>query len=120
MIEANGVRKSYRSGETTVNALRGVSFQVEQGRCAFIVGPSGSGKSTLLYMLGALDHPTGGTIQVEGIDLSAMNETDANLYRRDKVGFIYQSFNLISNLTALENVLISYIPRGVTAELREK
>jgi putative ABC transport system ATP-binding protein len=120
MIEAKSVRKSFRSGESTVNALRGVSFQVERGRCAFIVGPSGSGKSTLLYMLGALDHPTGGAIHVEGIDLSAMNETAANLYRRDKVGFIYQSFNLISNLTAIENVLISYIPRGITPELREK
>ena len=120
MIEVTDVTKSYRSGEGHVEALRGVSFHIERGRCAFIVGPSGSGKSTLLYMLGALDRPTSGSIHVEGIDVFAMSEAEQNAYRRDKVGFIYQAFNLVKNLSAIENVLISYIPSGITPELRKK
>src|SRR5206468_495236 len=99
----------------------GVSCRIEKGRFAFIVGPSGSGKSTLLYLLGALDRPTSGTIAVEGRELTAMSEAEQNLYRRDKVGFIFQSFNLISNLTAVENVLVPYLPsNGMTPALRAK
>ena len=120
MIEALDVRKTYKSGEQTVQALRGVTCSVPKGSFAFIVGPSGSGKSTLLYMLGALDHPTAGTIHVEGQELTAMTEADRNLYRRDKIGFVFQSFNLVGNLSALENVLIPYLPRGVTAEQRKR
>jgi putative ABC transport system ATP-binding protein len=120
MIRAVDVKKSFRRGSQTVEALRGVSFEVERGRCAFIVGPSGSGKSTLLYMLGVLDRPTSGRIFVEGQDLTAMSGAEVNLYRRDKIGFIFQSFNLISNLSALDNVLIPFLPRGVTDEQRKK
>lgn len=120
MIEVENVRKSYRSGDRQVHALRGVSCQIPKGRFAFIVGPSGSGKSTLLYLLGALDRPTSGVIRVEGRELTAMSEAEHNLYRRDKIGFIFQSFNLISNLTALENVLVPFMPRGVGPEMRER
>jgi putative ABC transport system ATP-binding protein len=120
MIEVIDVHKSFRSGDSTVDAIRGVSCRVPKGRCAFIVGPSGSGKSTLLYLMGALDRPTSGTIRVDGDDLTAMTEAEQNTYRRDHIGFIFQAFNLIGNLTALENVLVSYIPRGTTDELREK
>ena len=120
MIEVNDVTKSFRSGEQTVEALRGVSFVVPQGRFAFIVGPSGSGKSTLLYMLGALDRPTTGTIRVEGRNLATMTERECNRYRRDRIGFIFQSFNLISNLSAVENVLTPYLPRGINESLRTK
>ena len=120
MIEAVGVRKTFLSGEETVEALRGVSFAVPRGSCTFIVGPSGSGKSTLLYLLGALDRPTSGTISVDGQDVTAMSEAEQDAYRRHKVGFVYQSFNLISNLSALDNVLLPYIPLGVTPELRDK
>ncbi len=118
MIDVVDVRKSFRSGDRLIEAVRGVSCRIPRGRFAFIVGPSGSGKSTLLYLLGALDRPTSGTIRVEGNDLTAMSEREQNLYRRDKVGFIFQSFNLISNLTAVENVLVPFLPRGLTAEMR--
>src|SRR3954453_6088418 len=120
MISVNDVRKTFRSGGRRVEALRGVSCRIPEGQCAFIVGPSGSGKSTLLYLLGALDRPDAGTIRVEGRDLTAMGESEQNAYRRDKVGFIFQSFNLISNLTAVENVLVPFLPRGVTAAQRAR
>jgi len=114
MIEVANLRKRFRSGNQWVEALRGVSCRIPRGCCAFIVGPSGSGKSTLLYLMGALDRPTSGTIRVEGEDLTAMSESAQNAYRRERIGFIFQSFNLISNLTALENVLVPFLPRGVT------
>ncbi|HWE39389.1 MAG TPA: ABC transporter ATP-binding protein [Isosphaeraceae bacterium] len=120
MIEVHDVRKSFKSGDRTVEALRGITCKIPRGRCAFIVGPSGSGKSTLLYLLGALDRPTSGTIVVEDRDLTAMTDAEQDAYRRDKVGFIYQAFNLINNLSAVDNALVSYIPRGVTPELRRK
>ncbi|MDR3637064.1 MAG: ABC transporter ATP-binding protein [Isosphaeraceae bacterium] len=120
MIEAVDVRKTFLSGEETVFALRGVSLTVPRGSCTFVVGPSGSGKSTLLYLLGALDRPTSGTIRVDGQDVTAMSEAEQDIYRRHKVGFVYQSFNLISNLSALDNVLLPYIPLGLTPELNDK
>jgi putative ABC transport system ATP-binding protein len=120
MIEVVDVHKSYTSGERQVNALRGVSCRIGKGRFAFIVGPSGSGKSTLLYLLGALDRPTSGSIKVQGRDLTAMSEAEQNAYRRDGVGFIFQSFNLISNLTAVENVLVPFLPRGVPDGMAQK
>ena len=120
MIDVVDVWKSYKSGTRTVDALRGVTCHIEKGRFAFIVGPSGSGKSTLLYSLGAGDRPTSGRIFVEGRELTAMSEAEQNDYRRERVGFIFQSFNLISNLSAMENVLIPFLPRGVTAEQRDR
>ncbi len=120
MIEVRGIHKSFRSGTRKVEALRGVSCHVGRGRFAFIVGPSGSGKSTLLYLMGALDRPTSGKIVVDGQDLVEMSEAQQNAYRRDQIGFIFQAFNLISNLTALENVLVPFLPRGVTAEQRQR
>jgi ABC-type lipoprotein export system ATPase subunit len=120
MIEVVNVFKSYKSGSRLVEALRGVSCRIERGRCAFIVGPSGSGKSTLLYLLGAVDRPSSGEIVVDGQDLTSIPEAAQNLYRRDRVGFIFQSFNLISNLTALENVTVPFMPRGLTLELRRR
>jgi putative ABC transport system ATP-binding protein len=120
MIEVVQVEKSYRSGSRVVPALRGISCSIDRGRFAFIVGPSGSGKSTLLYLLGAIDRPSAGKIIVDGQDLVRMSEAAQNIYRRDQIGFIFQSFNLISNLTALENVLVPFLPRGVTPELRQR
>ena len=120
MIEVTDVRKAFRNGDRQVEALRGLSCRIDRGRCAFIVGPSGSGKSTLLYLLGALDRPTSGKIVVEGRDLTTMTETEQNAYRRDQIGFIFQAFNLIGNLTAVENVLVPFLPRGITAELKLK
>ena len=115
MIAVENIRKTFRSGSHDVEALRGLSCKIDRGRLAFIVGPSGSGKSTLLYLLGALDRPTSGSILVDGHDLTKLSETDTNTYRRDHVGYIFQSFNLIGNLTCVENVLIPFLPRGVTA-----
>jgi putative ABC transport system ATP-binding protein len=120
MIEVVDVHKSYRSGTRSVDALRGVTCRIDRGRFAFIVGPSGSGKSTLLYLIGAIDRPTSGEIVVDGQHLVSMSEGAQNLYRRDQIGFIFQSFNLISNLTALENVLVPFLPRGVSAEQRQR
>lgn len=120
MIEVADVRKSFRSGDRMVEILRGVSCQIPKGRFAFIVGPSGSGKSTLLYLMGALDAPGSGRITVEGQDLTAMTEAEQNAYRRDRVGFIFQSFNLIRNLSAVENVVVPFLPGGVTAEHRRR
>src|SRR6478672_5733462 len=120
MIEVIDVHKSFVTGEETVQALRGVSFRVPSESCTFIVGPSGSGKSTLLYMIGALDRPTSGTIRVGGRNVTAMTESEQDAYRRDRVGFVYQSFNLVGNLSSVGNVLLPHIPRGVTPELRAK
>ncbi len=120
MIEVAGVRKSFKSGNQWVEILHGVSCQIPKGRFAFIVGPSGSGKSTLLYLMGALDHPSSGTISVEGQQLTSMTEAEQNAYRRDRVGFIFQSFNLIKNLSAVGNVVVPFLPTGVTAEHRAR
>jgi putative ABC transport system ATP-binding protein len=120
MIEAADVHKSFHSGEEVVEALRGVTFRIPAGSCAFIVGPSGSGKSTLLYLIGALDRPSAGTIQVAGRAVTAMSEAEQDDFRRNEVGFVYQSYNLIQNLSALDNVLLPYIPLGVTSALRSK
>jgi putative ABC transport system ATP-binding protein len=120
MIDVRKVHKSYRSGSRHVEALRGINCRIDRGRFAFIVGPSGSGKSSLLYLLGALDTPTSGEVLVDGQDLARMSESQQNAYRRDRIGFIFQSFNLISNLTALENVLVPFLPRGVTAAQRAR
>ena len=120
MIDVDDVTKSFRKGDVHVDALRGVTCHVPRGRFAFIVGPSGSGKSTLLYLMGALDRPSSGTIKIDGADLTAMSEVEQNAYRRDKIGFIFQAFNLIGNLTAVENVLIPFLPQGVTPEQKQK
>ena len=120
MIDVVNVWKSYRSGTRWVEALRGINCHIERGRFAFIVGPSGSGKSTLLYLLGALDRPTRGEILVDGQNLVTMSERMQNGYRRDQIGFIFQSFNLISNLSAVENVLVPFLPRGVTSAQKQR
>src|SRR5271165_4363977 len=98
MIELRNVHKSFHRGEAPIKALRGVTFSVPVGSCAFIVGPSGSGKSTLLHLLGALDRPDSGSLCVGGQDIAAMSEDEQDEYRLRQVGFIFQSFNLFDNL----------------------
>jgi putative ABC transport system ATP-binding protein len=120
MIRVSDLRKTFRSGEEDVHALRGVSFEVPRGAVFFIVGPSGSGKSTLLYLLGALDNPTSGTITIDGQTATSMNEVQQDLFRRQKLGFIFQQFNLIPNLTAAGNVVLPFIPIGVSPGLSTK
>lgn len=120
MIEIRDVTKTHLRGETEVRALRGVSCEIEHGSFSFIVGPSGSGKSTLLYLIGALDEPTSGDIVVDGRKLSELSTRDRDDYRRSEVGFIFQSFNLLNNLTAVENVLVPFLPKGISSDLRRR
>ncbi|QWW20006.1 ABC transporter ATP-binding protein [Schaalia sp. 19OD2882] len=106
VIEARGVTKVYGQGEARVVALDGVSLTIRKGEFAAIMGPSGSGKSTLLHCLAGLDSPTSGQILITGIDLAAMNDKRLTQVRRDKLGFIFQSFNLLPSLTAEDNILL--------------
>jgi putative ABC transport system ATP-binding protein len=104
MIRVLNVVKRYRRGEQEVPALRGVSFRMEKGQFLSIMGPSGSGKSTLLNLIGGLDPPTSGEIFLDGAPLHGLSDDDLTLIRRKKVGFIFQFFNLLPILTAVENV----------------
>ena len=106
MIEVKNVKRSFKSGDFVVNAVNNVSFAVGTGEFATIVGRSGSGKSTLLSLLGALDQPTTGSITIDGNDIAAMKDHALIAYRCQKIGFVFQNYNLIPNLTALENVML--------------
>lgn len=114
MIDVQHVSKVHLRGRLEVPALRDISCQIPTGSFTFILGPSGSGKSTLLYLMGALDEPTSGTIAVHGMSLQSMTQRERDRFRCQDAGFIFQNFNLLSNLTALENVLVPFLPRGVT------
>jgi putative ABC transport system ATP-binding protein len=110
MIEVIEVTKSFRRGSSDIPVLRGLSCRIPAGAFAFIVGPSGSGKSTLLYLLGALDEPTSGEVRVAGRRLGDLDPAERDEFRRRDVGFVFQSFNLLSNLSAVDNVLVPYLP----------
>lgn len=103
-ISFEDVRKTYRMGEVEINALDGVSFDIDQGEFVIICGASGAGKSTILNLLGGMDKPTSGTILVDGKKISDYNDRQLTEYRRDDVGFVFQFYNLIQNLTLRENV----------------
>ena len=103
-VEFQNVGKTYQMGEVEINALHDASFQIEKGELAVIVGPSGAGKTTLLNILGGMDTLTRGKVLLDGKDISAMNRKELTLYRRMDVGFVFQFYNLIGNLTALDNV----------------
>jgi putative ABC transport system ATP-binding protein len=118
MIEVEDVTKTYRRGSAEVRALRGLSCRIPPGALTFVVGPSGSGKSSLLYLLGALDQPTSGDIVNKGRRLSRLSARERDTYRRDQIGFVFQNFNLLSNLTAVENVLVPFFPGGLSAAQR--
>lgn len=98
--------KSYGSGETKVEALKGINISIKQGEFAAVVGPSGSGKSTLLHLLGGVDRPTSGKVIIDGQDIYKLNEKELSIFRRRKVGFIFQFYNLIPVLTAEENITL--------------
>ncbi len=110
IVELKDVVKEYRLGLTSVRALDGVSLKVNKGDFMVIVGPSGSGKSTLMHILGILDKPTSGKVFVDGKDISLLDDWHLAMIRRNKIGFIFQSFNLIPTLNAFENVLIPTEP----------
>jgi putative ABC transport system ATP-binding protein len=118
MITVENVTKAFRTGNSELEVLRGVSCEIPQGSFTFIVGPSGSGKSTLLYLIGALDDPTSGEIRIEGRPLRSLTSRQRDLLRRHDLGFVFQSFNLLQNLSALDNVLVPFLPVGCPAETR--
>lgn len=106
ILETENLKKYYGSGETTVKALDGVNLSVEDGEFVAIVGTSGSGKSTLLHMLGGLDRPTEGRVRVEGKDIFSLKDDALTIFRRWKIGFIFQSYNLVQTLNVYENIVL--------------
>ncbi len=112
ILEARDLAKTYPLGETTVEALRGVSLEVAAGEFVALMGPSGSGKSTLLQMLGGLDQPTSGEVILQGETISQMSDEAATRLRRDRTGFVFQSFNLIPLLDVTENVALPFTIAG--------
>ncbi len=116
IIEAKNLCKDYYLGKTVVRALRGVTLKIERSDFAMIVGPSGSGKSTLMHLLGALDHPTRGEVLIDKENISLLDDWHLAMLRRKKMGFIFQAFNLIPTLTAIENVMIPTEPINIPEE----
>ena len=105
LLEVNNICKTYGSGETAVHALKKVSFSVPKGEYVAIIGESGSGKSTLLNMIGALDTPTSGNVTIGGKDIFSMNDSKLTIFRRRNIGFIFQAFNLVPELTVEQNII---------------
>lgn len=105
LLEVKNICKTYGSGETAVKALKNINFSVPKGQYAAIIGESGSGKSTLLNMIGALDLPTSGKVFIDGKDIFSMNEQKLTIFRRRNIGFIFQAFNLVPELTVEQNII---------------
>jgi putative ABC transport system ATP-binding protein len=120
IVELENVKKSYRQGQLEVPALRGLSLTVERGEFVAICGPSGSGKTTALNIIGALDAPSSGAVRVEGKDLTQLSRTRLSQLRRDRIGFVFQAYNLIPVLTAYENAESVLALQGVEAAARRK
>lgn len=112
MYTLSGVTKRYTRGKSTVDALAGVDLTIEDGGRLVIQGPTGGGKSTLLQMLGGLDRPTAGSVELDGVDLAKLSEAKLTKVRAQNIGFVFQSFNLIPTLTAQENVETALVPLG--------
>jgi putative ABC transport system ATP-binding protein len=117
-IKVRDLRKTYVMGRQKVHALAGVDLDIPVNSLSVVMGPSGSGKSTLLYLLGGLDRPSSGSMEVDGQKVEQMDENDLAIFRRKKVGFIFQSFNLISSMTALDNVSFPLRFSGVAGKQR--
>jgi len=120
LLEINGLEKHYRMGASTVRALSGVSLSVQAGEFVGLLGTSGSGKSTLLNLIAGLDSPTTGTLRVLDRDLAALSRNDLSQHRQKTVGIIFQSFNLVPSMTALENVALSMMFAGVPRRERDE
>jgi putative ABC transport system ATP-binding protein len=118
-LETQNLKRHYKMGQAVVRALDGVSVSIEQGEFVALLGTSGSGKSTLLNLLAGLDRPTDGTLSFAGQDLATLSSNELSLHRRQNVGIIFQSFNLISTMTAADNVALSMMFAGVTRTERE-
>ena len=120
MIEVKNVTKTYLSGEESLQALKGVSFTIKDGEFVAIMGPSGSGKSTLMHILGALDTPTSGTYFLDSKDVSTMSDDELADIRKDNIGFVFQSFNLLPRTTVLRNAMLPLIYSEAGVEERTK
>jgi putative ABC transport system ATP-binding protein len=125
LIVAQDLKKTFRTGDVSTEALRGVSFSIDEGAFVSFIGPSGSGKTTLLNLIGCLDKPSSGKLLVTGMEVASLNGTDAALFRGKHIGFIFQSFNLIPVLTVFENieyplVMVQNVPAGRRREAVEK
>ncbi|MEV8318141.1 ABC transporter ATP-binding protein [Streptomyces sp. NPDC059900] len=120
MYQLNGVTKQYRRGKETVDALAGVDLAIGDGDRLVIQGPTGGGKSTLLQMLGGLDRPTSGSVELDGVDLASLPEARLTKVRAESIGFVFQSFNLIPTLSAQENVETALVPLGMRAADRRE
>lgn len=120
MIEIKNITKTYGEGETAFRALKDVSFTIKDGEFVAIMGPSGSGKSTLMHILGCLDTPTSGTYHLDGKDVSVMHDDELAEIRKDKIGFVFQSFNLLPRTTVLRNVMLPLVYAGVDGEEQKR
>ena len=116
ILKTEGLKKVYGSGENAVHALDGVSLSVEKGEFAAIVGTSGSGKSTLLHMLGGLDRPTEGSVLVDGKDIFSLKDEELTIFRRRKIGFVFQAYNLVPVLNVYENIVLPIELDGAKAD----
>ncbi|HEX2945921.1 MAG TPA: ABC transporter ATP-binding protein [Clostridia bacterium] len=112
IIEVKGVSKSFKLAERKIEVLKNVNLEIEEGEFISIMGPSGSGKSTLLYLMGGLDRISEGSIRIKGIEMSKLNDTDESSMRRNDIGFVFQAYNLIENLTLEENILLPALLEG--------
>jgi putative ABC transport system ATP-binding protein len=117
IVSIEQVTRRYGDGDTAVEALRGVSLEIERGKLTAVMGPSGSGKSTLMHILAGLDRPTNGRVVLDGVDITSMSDKKLTLFRRQKIGFVFQFFNLLPMLTAEENVVL---PLDIAGEKVDK
>ncbi len=120
IIAARALHKTFMLGDQAVHALRHIDLEIQRGQFIAIMGPSGSGKSTLLYMLGGLDHPTGGEIMVAGQHLGDLPGDELARFRRETIGFVFQAFHLVPSMTALENVALPGVFSGLPRDVREE
>ncbi|HEY4478713.1 MAG TPA: ABC transporter ATP-binding protein [Candidatus Paceibacterota bacterium] len=120
MIEIKNIKKTYLSGDNETHALNGISFNIKDGEFVAIMGPSGSGKSTLMHILGALDTPSSGTYKLDDHDVSKLTDDELAKIRREKIGFVFQSFNLLPRATVLRNVTLPLVYARIPEEERER
>lgn len=120
MIRCNDLKKIYVNGDVETMALKGVSFGIEKGEFVAIIGPSGSGKSTLMHILGALDTPSSGTYFLDGHEVSKLNDDELSELRRNKIGFVFQAFNLLPRTTVMRNVMLPLLYTNTTIQEREE
>jgi putative ABC transport system ATP-binding protein len=114
VMQATDLRKVYGQGDNAVDAVDGISFDLGAGECVAVVGPSGCGKSTLLHLCGGMDHPTAGRVVVGGVDLSLLGDEALTQVRRERIGFVFQSFNLLPTLTLAENIALPLLLAGIS------